>query len=291
MGELNWQENSKELFDKMMAVVPDEMKTMAEQMLMGMIAAKAGSGQVTGQVLAEVVEGLPEPQKSVLKGVLSSASAPDTAIQWEDSSVERLFGRLVLAAPKGMQETFRGVFLSMLRGMAGSAPVTAEMIKQMVEGSPEPQRSVLMRVIAAPEGADPEQVRRIIEKYGKTRESISSVLREVVNVMGHLTHGTALEVARQTGIAVSHIYHLVTTQRSFSITPPAGHQVKVCAGTVCRVRDKARDGEALEKASAAKQDVSLDKVRCFGCCDCGPMAEVDGEKVSLEKARARVEGL
>jgi hypothetical protein len=87
MGELNWQEDSKELFDKMMAVVPDEMKTMAEQMLVGMITAKAGGGPVTRDVLVEVVEGLPEPQKSAFKGVIDSSEAPQD-ITWEDENVK-----------------------------------------------------------------------------------------------------------------------------------------------------------------------------------------------------------
>ena len=98
MGELQWQEDSKELFDKMMGAVPDEMKSMAEPMLTGMITQKAGGGPVTRQVLADVVDGLPEPQKSMLKGVLASGAAAEqgtTELQWADGKVEQLFERLV----------------------------------------------------------------------------------------------------------------------------------------------------------------------------------------------------
>jgi NADH:ubiquinone oxidoreductase subunit E len=179
----------------------------------------------------------------------------------------------------------------MLKGTAAGKPVTVGMITQMVESSPEPQRTALMNVIAAPEGADPDQIERIVEKCGRGPEHISTVLQEVMDAMGHLSHGTVLEVTRQTGVAASHIYHLATTQRSFSVTPPAEHRLRVCAGTGCHVRDKAGHGEALERASAEKKSILCDKVRCLGCCDSGPMAEVDGEKMTLEAARARVKGL
>ena len=292
MSDLNWEKDSKELFDKMMAVVPDEMKSMAEQMLLGMITQKAGGGAVTKQVLVDVVEVLPEPQKSVLKGVIDSSEEPaEGEIEWADERVEKLFERLVLAAPKEMRETFRGMFLSMLKSAAGGNPVTVELIKQLVEGSPEPQRSVLKGVLDAPEPADTEQIREIVETCGKGQENITKVLQKVMEVLGYLSYGTLLEVAQQTGVPASHIFHLATTQKIVAITPPAEHHLKICTGTGCYVRDEAAYIDDLERMATGKQNVFLEKIRCLGCCDCGPIAEVDGEKMTLEAVRTRIDNL
>jgi len=289
MGQLQWQEDSKGLFDKMMKAVPDEMRSMAEPMLTGMITQKAAGGPVTRQVLEDVVDGLPEPQKSMLKGVLTSGAAAQegtTELQWADRNAEQLFERLVQAAPQGMQDTFRDMFLNMLQGLAAGKPVTSAIIKKLVEGSPEPQRSVLMNVITAPEPADPEQIAGIVERCGTGSENIDAVLRDVMNCMGYLSHGAVLEVAQQTGVAAAHIYHLATTRKIFSVTPPVEHRVTVCAGMGCYVQDKAGHIDTLEQAVSQRQNTSLEKVRCLGCCDCGPMAEVDGETMPVEKALA-----
>jgi len=63
MAELNWQDNSKAMFDKMIESSPKPFRAMTEKKLMEAIVAKAGDGgAVTEDILIECVQAVtPKP--------------------------------------------------------------------------------------------------------------------------------------------------------------------------------------------------------------------------------------
>ena len=63
MAELNWQENSKAMFDKMIEASPKPFRAMTEKKLTEAVVTKAGdSGVVTEAILIECVQSVtPKP--------------------------------------------------------------------------------------------------------------------------------------------------------------------------------------------------------------------------------------
>ena len=121
---------------------------------------------------------------------------------------------------------------------------------------------------------------------------ISAVLCKVMGLMKYIPPEGVKEIAKQTGVSEAHLFHLVTTGRAFALSP-SEHQVSVCAGTGCAVKDKSGNLETIEKliAGAGPERVFSKKVRCLGCCESGPLCEIDGVKVPLNAAQARIETL
>jgi hypothetical protein len=63
MAELNWEANSKVMFDKMIESSPKPFRAMTEKKLMEAVVAKAGeAGTVTEEMLIECVKAVtPKP--------------------------------------------------------------------------------------------------------------------------------------------------------------------------------------------------------------------------------------
>jgi len=62
MAELNWEANSKVMFDKMIESSPKPFRAMTEKKLMEAIVEKAGDGAVTEAVVIECVQAVtPKP--------------------------------------------------------------------------------------------------------------------------------------------------------------------------------------------------------------------------------------
>ena len=67
------------------------------------------------------------------------------------------------------------------------------------------------------------------------------------------------------------------------MVPKGRHEVHICKGTSCHVRGAQRVLDAVQDYTGIKpgetdRDLkfSLDTVNCLGCCDLGPVVEVDG---------------
>ena len=62
MAELNWQANSKVMFDKMIESSPKPFRAMTEKKLMEAVVAKAADGNVTEAIIIECVQAVtPKP--------------------------------------------------------------------------------------------------------------------------------------------------------------------------------------------------------------------------------------
>ena len=59
MAELNWEANSKVMFDKMIESSPKPFRAMTEKKLMEAIVEKAGDGAVTEAIVIECVQAVP----------------------------------------------------------------------------------------------------------------------------------------------------------------------------------------------------------------------------------------
>jgi NADH:ubiquinone oxidoreductase subunit E len=207
--------------------------------------------------------------------------------KFADSDAEDLFNRLILAVPEAMKNMVKPMLISMAEQKAGGGPITVDAIKEMVEGLPEPQKSAFKQVVAAKKGLDPETIKAMIQECGG---DMVALFFKIMERMKYIPPEAIREIAKQTGVPEAHLFHLSTTGKAFSLSLPE-QQITLCAGTGCAVKDKAKGIEVIEKLvnKAAPERVALKKVRCLGCCDSGPSAEVNGKKVALDVLQSQLE--
>lgn len=209
--------------------------------------------------------------------------------KFADSEAQDLFSRMIQAVPDAMKNVVQPMLIGMAEQKAGGGPITVDAIKEMVEGLPEPQKSVFKQVVSAKKGLDPETVKAMIQECGG---DISELFFKIMGRMKCISPEGIREIAKQTGIPEAHLFHLATTGRAFSVSLPE-HQVTVCAGTGCAVKDKAGSLGAIEKLvnEAGAEKIQMKKVRCLGCCDSGPAVEIDGKRVALSSSPSKLETL
>jgi NADH:ubiquinone oxidoreductase subunit E len=207
--------------------------------------------------------------------------------KFADRDAEDLFNRIIQVVPDAMKNVVKPMLTSMAEQKAGGGPITVEAIKEMVEGLPEPQKSTFRQVISAKKGLDPSTIKAMIEECGS---DVSAIFFKIMERMKYIPPEAIREIAKQTAIPEAHLFHLATTGRAFSLLQ-AEHQITLCAGTSCAIKDKAGNMGKIEKLAeeAGPEKVRLKKVRCLGCCDSGLSAEADGKKVTLNLLQSQLE--
>lgn len=149
---------------------------------------------------------------------------------------------------------------------------------------------------------DPEIVRRIVDKHGRSHGAVIAILEKVQAEYGYLPEKALRTVSESTGRPLVDIYAVATFYRSFSLEPRGRHIVSACLGTACHVRGSAAVVEEFERQLGIKagettpdREFSLETVNCLGACALGPVVVIDGHyfpnigaakvKHILEKAR------
>ena len=124
-----------------------------------------------------------------------------------------------------------------------------------------------------------EKVRELLSRA--PRSSIP-LLQLIQGKFGYLPPEGLEEVARYLKAPLSRIYGVATFYAQFSLSPKGKHLVQVCQGTACHVQGGQRILEALageldlRPEGPPKNGVSLEVVRCVGCCSLAPVMVVDG---------------
>lgn len=207
--------------------------------------------------------------------------------RFADAHAEDLFNRLLQAVPDAMKDMVKPMLINMAEQKTGGGPITVEAIKEMVEALPEPQKSVFKQVLSVRKGLDPSLIKSLVQEFGK---DIHTIFFKIMEQLGYIPAEALPEIAKETGISHAHLYHLVTTGSAFSLLP-LEEQITICTGTSCRVRDKSNTLETIERLVKEARDhrFTLKRVRCLGCCNSGPNAEVKGKKMALEAVKSQLE--
>jgi len=127
-------------------------------------------------------------------------------------------------------------------------------------------------------------VDKIIDKYRGSKKALIQILLDIQAQNHWLPKPALMWVSERLGVSWSHIYHIATFYKAFSLTPRGRHMVQVCLGTACQVRGAPR---LLEKVmdvlnikpgeTDQEQRFTLTTVNCLGCCALGPVMVVDGD--------------
>ncbi len=129
-----------------------------------------------------------------------------------------------------------------------------------------------------------EDIKTIIERYGRDKAFLVSILQDVQAQYNYLPKHKLLEVAEQLDIPHSQVFAVATFYKAFSLAPRGKHIINVCLGTACHVRGAPRILDTIERglkikagSTAADRSATLETVNCVGACALGPIVIVDGE--------------
>lgn len=130
-------------------------------------------------------------------------------------------------------------------------------------------------------------IEKIVDKYQSDKNALIQILLEIQAQNHWLPKSALIWVSDRLGVPWSHIYHIATFYKAFSLTPLGRHRVQVCLGTACQVRGGPRILEKVMEVLKIKpgetdqeQKFTLNTVNCLGCCALGPVVAVDKDYYS-----------
>jgi NADH-quinone oxidoreductase subunit E len=103
-------------------------------------------------------------------------------------------------------------------------------------------------------------------------------------VVGYIPVDAMIEIAKYTKKYEVDVYGVATFYNQFRLKPPGKHQIKVCMGTACHIKNSERildiwkrkleieEGEVTEDGK-----FGLERVACVGCCALAPVNVIDNE--------------
>ena len=117
------------------------------------------------------------------------------------------------------------------------------------------------------------------------KSDLIAMLIEISDQIGYLPRPILVNLPDRLQIPLSEVYRVATFYAQFRFQPPGRHQIMVCQGTACHVRESGLILDALTRnlgimpgETTADLNFSLDRVACFGACAIAPVVVV-GEKV------------
>jgi NADH-quinone oxidoreductase subunit E len=302
MADIKWSPDGKKMFEKLMTAVPEAMRDAVKPMLLGKLAVRASGKAVTQDTVAIMVrEDLPEPQKGVLMEVLGlekkpakkeqakAAPAISANVQWQGKS-EAMFERMLLEVPDALRGVFREKLMQVLiqkaKGGSYAESYVMEIVHEMV---PEPFKSNILKAFSTMGDIDMNIVEEIIKNNPGGQETIISILHAIQTRCGYVPAEALMLVSQKKGVFLSALYRLVTAYKAFRTAPPKKHIVTICTGSGCHVKGGSQIIKDLEKkVSENGTQITLDKVRCLGCCDISPAVMINGELYGGVQAQSKL---
>ena len=298
MALSNWDKKAQATFAKILEVVPDPMRETMKPQLIAMIEGKAQGSPVTDAVIERLVrEDMPEPQKSVIMGVLgllseapppAQAPAGSAQLTWQGES-EKMVEKILGVIPEMLRGAVKPKLLDFISSKAGpGGSVTENMVVEAIKEMkpPEPFMSQIMNLLAAGTGIDLSKADAILSRYQGKQEAVLSLFHELQKEYGYLPKAVLTKVSEHLSMPLSAAYRLATSYDAFSLEPKNKHVVKVCDGFACHLKDADRVYDEFKKTADSR--FALGKVRCIGCCGQEPMVTVDGECGDSTWARDKV---
>jgi NADH-quinone oxidoreductase subunit E len=129
-----------------------------------------------------------------------------------------------------------------------------------------------------------DKIDSIIDKYVDQKGALIQLLLDIQKEFRWIPQEAVLRINQRLKIPVSEIYRVASFYTSLSLKPRGRHIIRVCLGTACYVRGGPRILDSIERTFDVKPGettsdgrFSLETVSCLGCCDLGPVIELDGK--------------
>ncbi len=146
-----------------------------------------------------------------------------------------------------------------------------------------------------------EKIKKIILDYGSDKGFLVPILQDIQKELNYLPQKALQAVSVFLNIPVSRIYEVATFYKAFSLTPRGRHQLALCLGTACHVRNAPQIQSHIERVldlpagqTSADLEFTFETVNCLGACALGPILTVDGEyhgQMTLSKANKILKNL
>ncbi|MGD9262697.1 MAG: NAD(P)H-dependent oxidoreductase subunit E, partial [Desulfobacterales bacterium] len=87
---------------------------------------------------------------------------------------------------------------------------------------------------------DNDRVDQIIDKYQGEASFLIQVLLDIQSENHWLPQEALERVSEKLQVPLTHIQHIATFYKAFSLVPKGRHEIHVCMGTACHVRGATR---------------------------------------------------
>jgi NADH-quinone oxidoreductase subunit E len=128
------------------------------------------------------------------------------------------------------------------------------------------------------------ELRAFIAKWKDEPGNLIMVLHKTQQEYGYLPRKVAIALSRELDTPLARIYGVLTFYHYFKLTKPGRHNIQVCMGTACYLKDGEDLILELENllgigVNQVTEDgeFSVEAVRCVGCCGLAPVAVIGGE--------------
>jgi NADH:ubiquinone oxidoreductase subunit E len=126
-------------------------------------------------------------------------------------------------------------------------------------------------------------------------ELLIPLLQDIQEAYGYLPREVLEWLNRQTGIALSRMYGVITFYSQFRLKKPGRHMVRCCEGTACHVKGAPLVVDTLERElgiqpgkTSEDGEFTFETVNCLGACALAPLVVVDDDyhgKMTQEKTK------
>lgn len=132
---------------------------------------------------------------------------------------------------------------------------------------------------------DAGEVREIINKYINEPDGrVSYILETIQRKYRYLPEEALRIVAEELEVPLTQLFGVATFYAAFSLEQKGEHIISICHGTVCHVKGSQQVADAFckqlgirEGETTPDKKVTLEQVRCLGCCSLAPVISVDDE--------------
>ena len=146
-----------------------------------------------------------------------------------------------------------------------------------------------------------EQLRSVLETYGREEGSLIAILQKTQDIYGYLPMDAIRYIADYTGIKLAKINGVISFYAQFRLTPAGKYEVLVCQGTACHVngsvaiQDAVLEELGVENGGTTADNLfTVNSVACLGCCSLSPVMMINGEtygSLTPDSAKGILRGL
>lgn len=143
-------------------------------------------------------------------------------------------------------------------------------------------------------------VKNLVEKHGKSRNSLMPVLQGIVKEERYLSEEAMILVAKELDLSTADVFGTASFYTFLDTVPRGKNIIRICKTITCHMKGKDEIIEALESAlkinvgeTTHDKKFTLLTANCLGWCHKGPVMLVNDEvypEVTPQKAIEIVEG-
>ncbi len=128
------------------------------------------------------------------------------------------------------------------------------------------------------------ELRAFIETWRNEPGNLIMILHRTQQEFGYLPRKVAIALSRELDAPLARIYGVMTFYHYFKLKKPGRHNIQVCMGTACYLKDGEDIIQELENLLGIgvnqvtdDGEFSVEAVRCVGCCGLAPVTVIGGE--------------